>query len=157
MFRVQGGTTPYEKCSGVQYHGRLVRFGEIVMCALSTKHVRKGKPKFVKDIWLGKTLNGDLHICGTSVGVYLSSCIRRNLCLGLALTLRRSITGVSETGQLAVPMIAVRCRSCHWVPDIARCCTQCHRILTCKARLSMCDAVRGLAAACLWLLSCGRA
>ena len=76
-FRVQGGTTPYEKCFGVQYHGRLARFGETVMCALSTKHVRKGKPKFVKVIWLGKTLNGDLHICGTSVGVYLSSCIRR--------------------------------------------------------------------------------
>ena len=77
-FKVQGGTTPYEKCFGVQYHGRLARFGETVMCALATKHIKKGKPRFVKVIWLGKTLSGDLHLCGTSVGVYLSSCIRRN-------------------------------------------------------------------------------
>ena len=76
-FKVQGGTTPYEKCFGVQYHGRLARFGETVMCALATKHIKKGKPRFVKVIWLGKTLSGDLHLCGTSVGVYLSSCIRR--------------------------------------------------------------------------------
>ena len=76
-FRVQGGSTPYERCFGIQYRGNLARFGEVVMCALSTAHVKKGKPKFVKMIFLGRTLQNNMYVCGTSLGIYLSSTIRR--------------------------------------------------------------------------------
>ena len=47
------------------------------MCALSTAHVKKGKPKFVKMIFLGRTLQNNMYVCGTSLGIYLSSTIRR--------------------------------------------------------------------------------
>ena len=39
--------------------------------------MRKGKPKFVKGIWLEKTLSNDLNVCGTALGIYLSGTIRR--------------------------------------------------------------------------------
>ena len=42
-----------------------------------TKLRRKGKEKFVKGIFLGKTMQNDLNICGTALGIYLSSTIRR--------------------------------------------------------------------------------
>ncbi|CAE7752594.1 unnamed protein product [Symbiodinium sp. CCMP2592] len=76
-YRVQGGSTPYEKCFGVQFKMKLARFGETVMCALSTAHTKKGKPKFVKMLFLGCTIQNNMYVCGNSLGVYLSSTIRR--------------------------------------------------------------------------------
>ena len=57
--------------------GKLACFGEVIFFALNQSHVRKGKPKFVKGIWLGKTLSNDLNVCGTALGIYLSGTIRR--------------------------------------------------------------------------------
>ena len=76
-YSVQGGSAPYERCFGIQYRGKLARFGEVVMCALSTAHVKKGKPKFVKVIFLGRTPQNNMYVCGTSLGIYLSTTIRR--------------------------------------------------------------------------------
>ena len=76
-FAVRAGTTPYEKTFNMAYRGKLACFGEVVLFALNQNHVRKGKPKFVKGVWLGKTLTNDMNVCGTALGIYLSSTIRR--------------------------------------------------------------------------------
>ena len=76
-FAVHAGTTPYEKAFNLAYNGKLVRFGETVLFALNQSHVRKGRPKFVKGIWLGKTLINDMNVVGTALGIYLSGTVRR--------------------------------------------------------------------------------
>ena len=76
-FSVTGGTTPHERAFGVKYHGKLAMFAECVYFALATPHVKKGKPRFVRGLFLGKVPSNDLNICGTALGVYLSSNIRR--------------------------------------------------------------------------------
>ena len=48
-------------------------WGETVYFSLSDPHRRKGRKKFVKGIFLGKTMQNDLNICGTALGIYLSS------------------------------------------------------------------------------------
>ena len=77
QYAVMAGTTPYERAFGVQYRGKLAMWGETVYFSLSDPHRRKGKEKFVKGIFLGKTMQNDLNICGTALGIYLSSTIRR--------------------------------------------------------------------------------
>ena len=64
-FAVQAGTTAYERAFHVRYTGKLACFGETVYLALGSPHVRKGKPRFVKGLFLGKTLQNDMFICGT--------------------------------------------------------------------------------------------
>ena len=76
-FAVQGGTTAYERCFGVAYSGKLCNFGEAVLTAISPGHRRKGNVKFVKMIWVGKTLNNNMNICLGPHGAYLSRSIRR--------------------------------------------------------------------------------
>ena len=76
-FSVAGGTTPFERAFGVKYQGKLAMFGETVYFALSAPHTKKGKPKFARGLFLGKTAANDLNICGTALGIYLSSTIRR--------------------------------------------------------------------------------
>ena len=76
-FSVTGGTTPHERAFGVKYQGKLAMFAECVYFALATPHVKKGKPRFVRGLFLGKVPANDLNICGTALGVYLSSTIRR--------------------------------------------------------------------------------
>ena len=76
-FAVRAGTTPFERAFHMGYRGKLACFGEVVFFALNQSHVRKGKPKFVKGVWLGKTLLNDMNICGTALGIYLSGTIRR--------------------------------------------------------------------------------
>ena len=77
QYAVSAGTTPYERAFGVQYKGKLAMWGETVYFSLAEPHRRKGKEKFVKGIFLGKTMQNDLNICGTALGIYLSSTIRR--------------------------------------------------------------------------------
>eukprot|EP00439_Symbiodinium_sp_Y106_P027603 s4713_g3.t1 len=53
-FSVTGGTTPHERAFGVKYQGKLAMFAECVYFALATPHVKKGKPRFVRGLFLGK-------------------------------------------------------------------------------------------------------
>ena len=76
-FAVRGGTTPFERAFGVIYKGKLACFGEVVYFALNQNNIKKGKPKFIKGVFLGKSLNNDMNVCGTALGVYLSSTVRR--------------------------------------------------------------------------------
>ena len=67
--------TPHERAFGVKYQGKLAMFAECVCfaLALATPHVKKGKPRCVRGLFLGKVPANDLNICGTALGVYLSS------------------------------------------------------------------------------------
>ena len=76
-FAVRAGTTSFEKAFGLAYNGKLACFGEVVLFALSQGHRKKGRPKFVKGLWLGKSLVNDMHVCGTALGLYLSTTVRR--------------------------------------------------------------------------------
>ncbi|CAE7834903.1 RE2 [Symbiodinium sp. CCMP2592] len=76
-FSVSAGTTPYERAFQVKYNGRLAMWGETMLFAISEPHRRKGRPKFAKGVFLGKTMLNDLNICGTALGVYLSSTVKR--------------------------------------------------------------------------------
>ena len=51
-FAVRGGTTPFEKAFGVTYKGKLACFGEVVYFALNQNNIKKGKPKFIKGVFL---------------------------------------------------------------------------------------------------------
>ncbi|CAE7465273.1 unnamed protein product, partial [Symbiodinium sp. CCMP2592] len=77
VFAVHAGTAPYEQAPNMAYRGNFACFGEVVLFTLNQKPVRKGKPKFVKGVWWGKTLNNDLNVCGTALGIYMSGTIRR--------------------------------------------------------------------------------
>ncbi|CAE7728347.1 RE2 [Symbiodinium sp. CCMP2592] len=76
-FSVSAGTTPSERAFQVKYNGRLAMWGETMLFAISEPHRRKGRPKFAKGVFLGKTMLNDLNICGTALGVYLSSTVKR--------------------------------------------------------------------------------
>ena len=76
-FAVQAGTTAYERAFHVRYQGKLAQFGETVYFALAAPSVKKGRPKFIKGIFIGKSLQNDSYLCATALGVYVSSTIRR--------------------------------------------------------------------------------
>ena len=74
-FAVQHGMTPYERCTGSQYQGRLAAFGETVLAYLKPKV--KGLATWTRGVFLGKTLKSDLFIIGTGGGLFLTRSIRR--------------------------------------------------------------------------------
>ena len=71
-YAVSAGNTPYERAFQVKYNGRLAMWGETVLFSLAEPHRKKGRPKFAKGVFLGKTMLNDLNIWGTALGVYLS-------------------------------------------------------------------------------------
>ena len=74
-FKVNGGMTAFETCSGRTYNGRLAMFGERVYAFL--KPEQKAKPCWQKGLWLGKTAQGDCHIVSTAAGILVTRSIRR--------------------------------------------------------------------------------
>ena len=77
QFAVQAGSTPFERMFHVQYRGKLACFGDTVYFSSSNNQVKKGTARFVKGVFLWKTLQNDLFVCGTALEVYLSTTIRR--------------------------------------------------------------------------------
>ena len=75
-YAVSAGNTPYERAFQVKYNGRLAMWGETVLFSLAEPHRKKGRPKFAKGVFLGKTMLNDLNICGTALGVYLSPTVK---------------------------------------------------------------------------------
>ena len=79
-YAVQGGTTAYEHAFHTRYQGKLAQFGECVYFVLASPHVKKGRPKFARGIFVGKSLHNDAtHRWGTiSQRGYGSSCARQS-------------------------------------------------------------------------------
>ena len=71
-FAVQQGQTSYERCCDRMYTGRICMYGETVLGFL--KPQVKGSPRWCKGIWLGKTLNNDVHIIGVGESFCHKKC-----------------------------------------------------------------------------------
>ena len=56
-----------------EYSGRIAMFGEDILGYLP---VDKGGPRWRQGVWLGKVHCGDMHVVGTSDGVFLTRSIR---------------------------------------------------------------------------------
>ena len=67
--------TPFEMVSDRSYTGKICFFGEAVYGYL--KPEAKSNPKWIKGVWLGKTMTNDTHIIGTSKGIFITRSVRR--------------------------------------------------------------------------------
>ena len=75
-FNPQQGMTPFERLNQSAYTGKVVCFGETVMARVKT--ATKGRPAWVKSLWLGKLAISDMRIVCTSGGhLILTRCVRR--------------------------------------------------------------------------------
>ena len=74
-FRVSFGQTAFERATGRCYNGRLAQFGERVFGFI--RQDRKGDPKWLPAIWLGKTLSNDVHLLAHEGVIFVSRSIRR--------------------------------------------------------------------------------
>ena len=74
-FRVSFGQTAFERATGRCYSGRLAQFGERVFGFI--RQERKGDPKWLPAVWLGKTLSNDVHLLAHEGVIFVSRSIRR--------------------------------------------------------------------------------
>ena len=63
------GSTPYQDAFNAPYLGKIVAFGQSVLCLCKT--TAKGQPKWIQGLWLGKSNNSDQHIAVTAGGKLL--------------------------------------------------------------------------------------
>ncbi|CAE7253745.1 RE1 [Symbiodinium sp. CCMP2456] len=74
-FAAVGGLTAYERATNARYTGRLVCFGEPVFGQISVK--KKGNARWVRCVFLSKTISNDMFIVATRAGVRLCRSVRR--------------------------------------------------------------------------------
>ena len=70
------GLTPFERRWSKRYTSALCKFGEIVLCRLRGKQPN-ADPSWVPGLWLGRDTSADVHIVGTTSGVFKTRSIRR--------------------------------------------------------------------------------
>ena len=70
------GLTPFERRWSKRYTSALCKFGEIVLCRLRGKQP-KADPSWVPGLWLGRDTSADMHVVGTTSGVFKTRSIRR--------------------------------------------------------------------------------
>ena len=113
-FKVVSGQTAFEKTSGRMYTGKLCQFGERALSFLRPS--RKGDPKWIPGIWLGKTVSNDGHIVACKDVLYVTRSVRR-LPSGFDSKLLQEISvhtwdhGVASLGHRLV--LWARC-CCYW-------------------------------------------
>ena len=69
------GLTPFERRWSKRYTSALCKFGEIVLCRLRGKQP-KADPSWVPGLWLGRDTSADMHVVGTTSGVFKTRSIR---------------------------------------------------------------------------------
>ena len=74
-FAVSNGETPYERCTGKEYHGKICLFAETCMGYL--KPSAKGLPSWQRGVWLGKTQNNDAHIISCNGALFITRSVQR--------------------------------------------------------------------------------
>ena len=72
---VNNGMTAFECVTGSQYTGKLAAYGEAVLGYIKTS--AKAGPRWVRGIWISKTILNDSHIVATSAGLFVTRSIRR--------------------------------------------------------------------------------
>ena len=70
------GLTPFERRWSKRYTSALCKFGEVVLCRLRGKQP-KADPSWVPGLWLGRDTSADMHVVGTTSGVFKTRSIRR--------------------------------------------------------------------------------
>ena len=70
------GLTPFERRWSKRYTSALCKFGEVVLCRLRGKQP-KADPSWVPGLWLGRDASADMHVVGTTSGVFKTRSIRR--------------------------------------------------------------------------------
>ena len=70
------GLTPFERRWSKRYTSALCKFGEIALCRLRGKQP-KADPSWVPGLWLGRDTSADMHVVGTTSGVFKTRSIRR--------------------------------------------------------------------------------
>ena len=70
------GLTPFERERrwSKRYTSALCKFGEIVLCRLRGKQP-KADPSWVPGLWLGRDASADMHVVGTTSGVFKTRSI----------------------------------------------------------------------------------
>ena len=78
-FGVTQNLTPWERVHASPYGGKLVRFAECVLARVKT--ATKGKPRWLRAMWLGKSDVSDCHLVCTSSGrLVVARSVRRTTC-----------------------------------------------------------------------------
>ena len=79
-FGVTQNLTPWERVHASPYGGKLVRFAECVLARVNT--ATKGKPRWLRAMWLGKSDVSDCHLVCTSSGrlAVAARSVRRTTC-----------------------------------------------------------------------------
>ena len=69
------GQTAYERAFDSPYQGKICQFGEVVLAYV--KSTKKGAPRWLKGIWLTKTLNHDAHVIALPSAIVCTRSVRR--------------------------------------------------------------------------------
>ena len=78
-FGVTQNLTPWERVHAAPYGGKLVRFAECVLARVKT--ATKGKPRWLRAMWLGKSDVSDCRLVCTSSGrLVVARSVRRTTC-----------------------------------------------------------------------------
>ena len=78
-FGVTQNLTPWERVHAAPYGGKLVGFAECVLARVKT--ATKGKPRWLRAMWLGKTDVSDCRLVCTSSGLLVvARSVRRTTC-----------------------------------------------------------------------------
>lgn len=73
----KSGETPFCVTFGKDYTGKCCPFGETVMSFVATDTSPKGNARWMKTIYLGKTLNNDMYIVAVGRSIRLTRSVRR--------------------------------------------------------------------------------
>ena len=74
-FAVNHGLTAFERTTGAQYSGKLATFGECVLGHVHTS--AKAGPRWIRGVWLGKSVLNDTHLLACSQGLMVTRSLRR--------------------------------------------------------------------------------
>ena len=78
-YRVVNGLTAYEACTDRQCSGKIATYAEMVYGFLKT--AAKAGPQWRQGVWLGKTMQGDVHVIavpsGDGCGIFTTRSVRR--------------------------------------------------------------------------------
>ena len=74
-YATTSGQTAYERAFDAPYQGRICQFGEVVLGYVRSS--KKGAPRWLKGIWLTKTLNHDAHVIALPNAIVCTRSVRR--------------------------------------------------------------------------------
>ena len=75
-YAVRGGATPFEACTGRSYNGKLAEFGEPVLAYCYIQPGSKGGAKWLKAVFLTKSLTNDMFVVGHGNAIRLTRSIK---------------------------------------------------------------------------------